>query len=181
MLITFLRRVAGAALLDPGTYEDIEADRTATPQAIAVVLLSSLAAGIGLNGARGATAALTFFALTSGLALGTWALFALITLQAGSRLLPSPQTDVDLGELLRTLGFAAAPGLLQVFALVSPAPILTAAFAFAWTTGMAWADRSSGGPIPERCSSTGDAIAPAATITSRRARASNARPPLSSR
>jgi hypothetical protein len=31
--------------------------------------------------------------------------------------MPEPQTDVTLGQLLRTLGFAAAPGLLQVFAI----------------------------------------------------------------
>ena len=38
---TFLRRLVGAAMLDPATFEEIEADRTATRQAIAVVLLSS--------------------------------------------------------------------------------------------------------------------------------------------
>jgi hypothetical protein len=122
MLTTFLRRIAGAALLDAGTYEEVEADRTATPQAVLVVLLSSLAAGIGLNGSRGAAAALTFFAVASVLALATWTTFALITLRIGSRALASVDTSVDAGELLRTLGFAAAPGLCQVFALLSPAP-----------------------------------------------------------
>jgi hypothetical protein len=34
----------------------------------------------------------------------------------GTRILPAPQTRVTLGELLRTTGFAAAPGMLQVFA-----------------------------------------------------------------
>lgn len=133
MLTTFLRRIAGAALLDAGTYEEVEADRTATPQAVPVVLLSSLAAGIGLNGSRGAAAALTFFAVASVLALATWTTFALITLRIGSRALASVDTSVDAGELLRTLGFAAAPGLCQVFALLSPAPLLTTALAFGWT------------------------------------------------
>jgi hypothetical protein len=133
MLASFLRRIAGAVLLDANTYEEIEADRTATPQAIAIVILSSLAAGIGLNGSRGAAAALTFFAATSALALATWVIFAVITFHVGARALPSPETRADLGELLRTLGFAAAPGLLQVFALFSPVPVLVSVAAFAWT------------------------------------------------
>jgi len=44
---TFLGRVIGAALLNPAVYEEVEADRSATLQAMAVVLLSSLAAGVG--------------------------------------------------------------------------------------------------------------------------------------
>lgn len=133
MLATFLRRVAGAAILDAGTYEEVEADRSATPQAFAVVVLSSLAAGIGLTGARGASATLSFFAVATALALATWATFALITLHVGSRLMPVPATRTDRGELLRTLGFAAAPGLIQLFALFTPAPIAVSALALAWT------------------------------------------------
>ena len=133
MLSLFLRRLMGAALLDASTYEDIEADPRATPHAAAVVLLSSLAAGIGLTGSRGTEFALAFFAVASVLALGVWVAFALITLQVGTRSLATPETVVDIGQLLRTLGFATAPGLLQVFALFSPAPILTSALAFAWT------------------------------------------------
>lgn len=133
MLTIFLRRLAGAALLDAATYEEVEADRTATPQAVAVVLLSSLAAGVGLSGSRDAAATLTFVALASLLALVAWMTFALIALQVGSGPLASPATRVDLGELLRSLGFAAAPGLLQVFALFTPAPLIASALAFAWT------------------------------------------------
>lgn len=110
---TFLRRLVGAAMLDATTYEEVEADRTATGQALTVVVLSSLAAGIGARGADG-TATLTFFAGASVIALLVWACWALVTFEVGSRLLPSPETKVDVGELLRTLGFAATPGLLQV-------------------------------------------------------------------
>lgn len=133
MFPLFLRRLMGAALLDHSTYEDVEADRRATPHAIAVVLLSSLAAGIGLAGPRGSGSAIALFAVTSVLALGVWATFALITLQVGTHALRTADTSVDIGELLRTLGFAAAPGLLQVFALFSPVPLLTSALALVWT------------------------------------------------
>lgn len=133
MMSTFVRRLAGAVMLDAGTYEEVEADRGATPQAFAVVVLSSLAAGIGLTGARGAAATLSFFAVASVLALAAWVAFALITFRVGSQLLPGADTRTDPGELLRTLGFAAAPGILQLFALFTPAPIVVAALAFAWT------------------------------------------------
>ena len=34
------------------------------------------------------------------------------------RLFPDPETESSVGELLRTTGFAAAPGLLQVFMML---------------------------------------------------------------
>ena len=40
----------GAMALDVAIYEEVEADRGATTQAFAVVLLSSLAAGFGARG-----------------------------------------------------------------------------------------------------------------------------------
>ena len=103
-------------MLDVETYEEVEADRSATPQALVVVVCSSLAAAIGLGGVNGSSDALAFFANASVIAILTWAAWALVTFEIGSRLLPVPGTRVDPGELLRTLGFAATPGLLQVFA-----------------------------------------------------------------
>jgi len=112
----FLRRIIGAAALDVSVYEEVEADRGATGQALAVVVLSSLAAGVGARG-FGATGAssMAFFGVV---ALLSWATWALVTFEVGARLLPEPQTRADVGELLRTTGFAAAPGMLQVFGLM---------------------------------------------------------------
>jgi hypothetical protein len=50
----------------------------------------------------------------SAAALALWAAWSMITLEIGVRLLPEPQTRADFGELLRTTGFASAPGLLRV-------------------------------------------------------------------
>jgi len=36
----------------------------------------------------------------------------------GTKVLPEPQTRSDLGELLRTTGFAASPGLLRVLGVI---------------------------------------------------------------
>jgi hypothetical protein len=109
----FLRRLVGAAALDASIYEEVETDRGATAQAVAVVVLSSLAAGVGAQGFGGGDpAGIAFF---GALALVAWAAWALLTYEIGVRILPEPQTRADIGELLRTIGFASAPGVLRVF------------------------------------------------------------------
>jgi hypothetical protein len=114
-MILYLYRLMGAATLDGGAYEGIEADPAVTRQAAMTVLLSSLAAGVGAIGWRGADPLV--FATVSLIALTMWLAWAMLTFQIGARLMPEPQTDVTLGQLLRTIGFAAAPGLFQVFAI----------------------------------------------------------------
>jgi hypothetical protein len=111
----FLYRVAGATLLDGSVYEDVEADRRAGVQATAVVLLASLAPVVGLSGIFGFQSD-AFFRVAA-LSIVTWVGWAVLIFQIGTRVLPEPQTRTSLGELLRTTGFAAAPGLLQVFAV----------------------------------------------------------------
>ena len=130
---TFFRRLVGAASLDANTYEEVEADRTATPQALLVVVLSSLAAGIGAKGLSGGPATLTFFAGASVIALIAWAAWALVMFEIGARILPTPETSVDVGELLRTLGFAATPGLIQVFGILPRVFVPVFVLAIVWT------------------------------------------------
>lgn len=115
-MATFLRRVIGAAKLDPEVYEEVEADLGAMRQAMTVVLLSSMAAGLGAFGAMGLRG------LLSGVvaAFLGWFLWAWITFFIGTRLLPGAETNADWGQLLRTTGFATAPGILGVLGLARP-------------------------------------------------------------
>jgi len=129
----FLHRLIGAAMLDRATYEEVEADPSATPQALAVVVAASVAAAIGAEGMHGGAATLAFFATTSVIALLAWATWALLTFEIGSRLLPTPDTCVDPGELLRTLGFAATPGFIQVLAVIPELKTPVFAIAICWT------------------------------------------------
>ena len=125
---TLVYRAMGAAVLDASMYEGIEADGAATRQALAIVLLASVAAGIGASGWAGPhwTVLVSFGVL----ALVTWVGWAVLILHVGGRYFREPGTRVDLGELLRTVGFAASPGLLQVVAIV---PALTIpVFVIAW-------------------------------------------------
>src|SRR6516162_4853385 len=107
-MTTFPRRLLGASVLDVDTYEEIEADRSATAQAAVVVLAASLAGGIGSAGFAATGAPLVggvFF--WSAVSLIAWAAWALLVFEIGGRLLPEPETRVDVGELLRTIGFSS--------------------------------------------------------------------------
>lgn len=107
-------RMLRASLLDAALYEEVEADRAAGRQALVVVLLSALGAGIGSlenGGVRGIFACALLWLIG-------WFVWAFTTCQIGTRLLAAADTRSNLGELLRTLGFASAPGALLVFAWI---------------------------------------------------------------
>jgi hypothetical protein len=122
-LTRFLKRILGAASLDTQTYEEVESDRTATGQAVLVIALSSIAGGVGpitvnppgLQGLLIGTLA----------ALVGWTAWAIVTYYVGTRIFPEPQTQADPGQLVRTIGFATAPGLLRLFgAIPGLAPVV---------------------------------------------------------
>jgi hypothetical protein len=127
---SFLQRLIGAAALDAAIYEEVEADPKAGLQAAAVVVLSSLAAGIGARGFSQNT--VPNIALISIVALMAWACWALLIYEIGGRVLPEPQTSVDIGQLMRTIGFAATPGFLRVFGFIPGVTIPAFVLADVW-------------------------------------------------
>ena len=110
----FVRRMLGAALLDAAVYEEVESDRGANAQALAVVVLSGAALGVGGLSNSG-WQAIPFQAAA---AIVMWLAWAAATYWVGTRLLPGPETETDLGQLMRTIGFSGAPGILRVFMLI---------------------------------------------------------------
>jgi hypothetical protein len=50
----------------------------------------------------------------------------------GTRLLPGAQTQADHGELLRTIGFSSAPGVLRILGLIPPLALPAFLIATAW-------------------------------------------------
>ena len=126
-MASFVDRVVGAARLDAKVYEEIEADPSAMGQAMAVVAAAALAAGVGSigGGATGAVAAVV------GGIVG-WFLWAVVTWLIGTRLLPEPGTSADLGQMLRTIGFSAAPGLLNVLGIIPLLGLLVSFVAAVW-------------------------------------------------
>lgn len=110
----FVDRMIRAAKLDVNLYEEVEADKGAMSQALLVVVLSSLAGGIGFMQQAGLAGLLIG---TVGSLLG-WYIWAFLTYVIGTKLLPEPQTHADHGELLRTIAFSSAPGMLRIFGLI---------------------------------------------------------------
>ena len=111
---SLVERMIGAAKLDVAIYEEVEADTTATGQALLVVVLSSVAAGLSfitMNGIRG-----VIWGTLS--AIVGWIIWAGITYLVGTKMLPEPQTESDMGELLRTIGFAMSPGILRILGII---------------------------------------------------------------
>lgn len=126
----FSMRLIGALAIDPVTYEEVEADRSATWQALLVVVMSSAAAGIGAFGwGTGSVRGVLFI---SGLALLAWATWALVTFEIGTRLMPEGRTRADVGQLMRTIGFSAAPGILRIFGIVPGATLPAFAITAVW-------------------------------------------------
>jgi hypothetical protein len=122
-----IQRMLRAARLDSAFYEEVEADKSAMGQAMLVVGLSSLAAGLGAGG-QGVKAILVGVVA----AWFGWLLWAWLTWFIGTKLLPEAQTDADLGQLLRTTGFSAAPGLLRLFAFLPVVGRAVTALAQVW-------------------------------------------------
>ena len=113
-MASYMDRIIRAAKLDVKLYEEVEADKGAMGQAMGVVVLSSIAAGIGsiVRGGPGGILIGTIAALIG------WYIWAFLTYFIGTKFLPEPQTKADVGELLRTIGFSSSPGLIRVLGII---------------------------------------------------------------
>jgi len=114
----YLNRMIRAARLDVSLYQEVERDPQSFMQAMGVVVLSSLCAGVGSVGRE--EGGLTLILLTTGSALAGWFIWAYLTYFVGTRFLPEPQTRADYGQLLRTIGFSSAPGMIRILGLIPP-------------------------------------------------------------
>ncbi len=123
----FLMRFLGVLVLDPAAFEDIEADRRAAIQSAIVVATVCLSGGFAAAGLQMAGAAFVSGAL---MALGAWLVWVVMIAALGPYALAEPQTKSDFPELLRVLGFAAAPGVfiaLAAMRTVTPVVVVVVA------------------------------------------------------
>ena len=107
--MNYFQRLQKAILLDVSFYEEVEKDKQFTNQAMMTVVLVSFVQGFMIAGF--APIALVQGILGSIIRFVIWAFFIAFV---GTRILPEPETQSNTGELIRTLGFAYAPGLLVV-------------------------------------------------------------------
>jgi hypothetical protein len=110
MTASLVDRMKGAAFLNVDTYEEVEHDQSATAQAAAIVAGVAVARAIGASG----TGALGAFS-AAGAALIGWLLWAGIAYLVGSKVFSAEAT---WGEVMRTMGFAQAPGVLWLLAFL---------------------------------------------------------------
>ena len=117
----FVNRIIRACKLDVSLYEEVEADKTGTLQAAIVVVLSIVALGVGTFFTYG-----SFNVLIPILAaLAGWFVTSLLIYFVGAKLFPEENTQSNLGELLRTIGFSYSPGLIRIFGFNQDLLVLT--------------------------------------------------------
>jgi hypothetical protein len=114
--VTFTQRISGALKLNASAFDDVDVDATSLTQALIVVIVSAAAMALGTHGQESP--------ITVIVAIGTgifgWVLWSWIAFAVGTTLLRAPQTNTNWGQVLRTSGFATAPGLIAVAGMFRP-------------------------------------------------------------
>ena len=107
-------RMIGAMKADVKTLTEIEADPSAMGQAVTVIVIAGVAGLIGNYFRVGLTGGV--ISLISSLV--GYTLFSLLVFLIGTKLMPEPTTKADFSETFRTVGFAAAPGVFNILAII---------------------------------------------------------------
>jgi hypothetical protein len=127
MSTKYINRITRACKLDVSLYEEVEADKSATLQAAGVVVLSSLAAGVGALSLGSSN-----FLIAPLLSLASWFVWAYLVYLIGTKIFPESTTEADHGQLLRTIGFSSAPGLIRIFGIIPSLTSIVFIFASLW-------------------------------------------------
>ena len=127
-------RMMRAAKLDPLLYEEVEADadgdrpgcgrgcafqRRPRPRRRQIRGRGGVAVPRGAAASGGAISG-GVLGLIGGTvaALVGWLIWSLTIFFVGTRFLPGARTQADLGQVLRTVGFSAAPGVIRLFSFI---------------------------------------------------------------
>jgi hypothetical protein len=114
-----VQRMIRAARLDRSLFDEVEHDTTATTQALTVVIIVSVASGIGsalatiLAGLPG-DAIIDLFGVIIRSVIG-WVIWSLVTFWVGTTFMGGTSTP---GEMLRAIGFAYTPNILGFFSFI---------------------------------------------------------------
>ena len=113
-MASLVDRMAGAMKADVKTFQEIEADPTAIGQAVTVIVIAGVASLIGniwrvgvFGGAMALVANLIGYAL--------WTLLVVLI---GTKVMPEPTTKADFNQGFRVIGFTASPGVFNVLAII---------------------------------------------------------------
>lgn len=116
---TMVNRMIRAAMLDVNFYEEVEADTTLNQEALMVVILVSIAGGIGafLGGLISGSIVGAIIGLIVIVIIGVinYYIWAYVTHFVGTNFF---QGTADVGEMLRTLGYASSPRVLGILSFI---------------------------------------------------------------
>ena len=108
-----VERIIGVLKLDVNTYEEIDADESATSQAALVVAIVAIVGGLiggGISAMLGGNFLGSFLSILLNAFIG-WVVWAAVTFFVGTRFF---EGQSDMGQMLRVIGFAQAPGILRI-------------------------------------------------------------------
>ena len=108
------QRMIGVMQADVKTFQEIEADQSALPQAVAVIVIAAVASLVGNIFRNG----LMFGVMHLIIALIGYAIWSILVVLIGVKLMPEPTTKADFQEAFRVIGFTAAPGVFNVLAII---------------------------------------------------------------
>jgi len=127
-MASFGDRIVGAMKLDAATFEEIERDTNAMGQAVGVIAIAAVASAVGSFGLG--LLGLPVRALFAVIGYLAWSLAVFLI---GTKLMPEPATKADFAEVFRVVGFAAAPGVFNVLAILPIFGLLVRLVVFFWT------------------------------------------------
>lgn len=119
-------RMWRAAKLEAALFDEVKADADATGQAMAVVVLATLASSLGQ--ADGFKAILIHVLLN----IGLWYLGAGMAYGLGIKVFPEPGVQGEIGGVLRAIGFSSAPGLILILSFFPDISGLIFFIGFVW-------------------------------------------------
>lgn len=124
----FLSRITRAWKLESALFEELEADKHASGEAVGVVMLSSVATGFGaIQQTSLGSFAILFLAVLIG-----WCAWVYVTFVFGVQIFSVPETNADIGQVVRTSGYAAAPGMFAALGVVPFLFVPALAIALIW-------------------------------------------------
>jgi hypothetical protein len=106
--------MVGAMKADVKTFQEIEADPTAIGQAVTVIVIAGVASLIGNVFRSGVFIGMMMLVMS----LLSYALWSLLVVLIGTKLMPEPTTKADFNEAFRVVGFTASPGVFNILAIV---------------------------------------------------------------
>ena len=107
-------RMVGAMKADVKTFQELEADPNALGQAVIVIVIAAVASMIG-NIFRGGITGGLLSLVTSLIGYAVWTVMIVLI---GTKLMPEPTTKADFAEGFRVIGFTASPGVFSVLAII---------------------------------------------------------------